>query len=176
MFIYDPQRDISQWVPIQGVCTSLTMVELRSANDFNNMNPCLYDGTELVQPHSAILVTGIPTEAESDTDSLDEHDSGEEWDKRECGDWWCCPSLPPREGPMWAEATAEHEEKSVGRRMPPHGMISSAAHSKRRILKKRIPTGTWIPAFLWSPSLKMLPWQQKQTWILWKNPLQKHHQ
>ena len=43
MFIYDPQKDISQWVPVRGVSTSLTMAELRSANDLNNMNPYLYD-------------------------------------------------------------------------------------------------------------------------------------
>ena len=52
MFIYDPQRDISQWVLVWGVSISLTMVELRSANDHNNMNPSPYDGTELIQPHS----------------------------------------------------------------------------------------------------------------------------
>ena len=35
MFMYDPQRDITQWVPMWGVLASLTMVELRSANDLN---------------------------------------------------------------------------------------------------------------------------------------------
>ena len=46
MFIYDPQRDIAQWVPVWGVSASLTMVELRSANDLNNIIPSPYEGTE----------------------------------------------------------------------------------------------------------------------------------
>ena len=29
MFIYGPQRDIAQWVLVQGVSASLTLVELR---------------------------------------------------------------------------------------------------------------------------------------------------
>ena len=48
MLIYDLQRDISQWVPVQGVSASLTMVELRLANDLNNMNPSPYEGTEII--------------------------------------------------------------------------------------------------------------------------------
>ena len=82
MLIYDPQ-DISQWVPVRGVSTSLTSSELRSANNLNNMNPYLYDGPGLVQMHSPMLVQGIPTgEEESDMDSFGEpSDSGEEWDK-----------------------------------------------------------------------------------------------
>ena len=46
MFIYDPQRDIAQWVPLRGVSALLTMVELRTANDLNNMIPSPYEGTE----------------------------------------------------------------------------------------------------------------------------------
>ena len=111
MFIYDPQRDISQWVPVRGVSASLTMAELRSANDLNNMNPYPYDGMGLVQLHSPTLVQGIPAGEESDSDSFD--DSGEEWDKSECGDWLHCPSPPQREGPNWVEATAEVWRKVI---------------------------------------------------------------
>ena len=39
MLVYDPQKDISQWVPMRGVSASLTSLELRSANDLNNINP-----------------------------------------------------------------------------------------------------------------------------------------
>ena len=86
MFIYDPKRDIAQWVPVQGISASLTMVELRTANDLNNMIPSPYEGTEPMQPPSPVLVKGIPAGAESGTDSSEE-DSGEEWDKKECGNW-----------------------------------------------------------------------------------------
>ena len=72
MFIYDPQKDISQWVPVRGVSASLTTSELRSANDLNNMNLYPYDGTRLVQPHSPMLVQGIPMGEESDMDSFAE--------------------------------------------------------------------------------------------------------
>ena len=105
MLIYDPQKDVSQWVPVRGVSTSLTTSELRLANDLNNMNPYLYDGLRLVQPHSPMLVQGIPTgEEESDTDSCGEpSDSEEEWDKTERSDWLRCPhSMPLGEGPTWA--------------------------------------------------------------------------
>ena len=120
MFIYDPQRDISQWVPVRGTSSTLTMSELRVANDLNNMNPFPYDGTGLVQPHeqhSPMLMQGIPVGEESDTDSFDEPvDSGEEWDKTKCGDWSHCPSLPLGEGPTWAEATMEFmEEDHLGK-------------------------------------------------------------
>ena len=116
MLIYSPQKDISQWVPVRGVSTSLTLSELRSANDLNNMNPYPYDGPGLVQLHSPMLVPGIPMgeEEESDMDSCGEpSDSGEEWDKAEHGDWSLCPALPlGEEGPTWAEATTGHGEGS----------------------------------------------------------------
>ena len=110
MLIYNPQKDVSQWVPVRGVSASLTSSELQLANDLNNMNPYLYDGPGLAQPHSPRLVQGIPMgeEEESDTDSCGEpSDSGEEWDKAEHGDWSRCPAPPlGEEGPTWVEATA----------------------------------------------------------------------
>ena len=66
------QRDIAQWVPVWGVSASLTMVELRSANDLNNMVPSPYEGTQPVQPPSPTLMKGIPAGAKSDTDSTEE--------------------------------------------------------------------------------------------------------
>ena len=101
MIIYDPQRDISQWVPVRGTSATLTMSEIRVAN---NMNPFPYDGTGLVQPHqlhSPMLVQGIPVGEESDRDSFDKPpDSGEEWDKTKRGTWLYCSSLLLGEGPM----------------------------------------------------------------------------
>ena len=117
MFIYDPQRDISQWVPVRGTSSTLTLSELRAANDLNNMNPFPYDMMELVQPHqqhSPMLVPGFPMGEESDTDSFEEPvDLGDEWDKTECGNWLHCPSLPPGKGPTWAEATTESWRKII---------------------------------------------------------------
>ena len=86
---------------MRGVSTSLTTLELRSANDLNYMNPYLYDRPGLVQPYSPILVQGIPVgEEELDTDSCGEPlDSGEEWDKTKYGDWSRCPPPPLGEGP-----------------------------------------------------------------------------
>ena len=95
-----------------GVYASLTMVELRTTNDLNNMIPSPYEGTEPVQPPSPALVKGIPAGAKSDTDSSEE-DSGEEWDKKECGDWSRCPSLPLRVGPTWAEVHAAVQEQEA---------------------------------------------------------------
>ena len=46
MFMYDSQRDIAQWLPVQRVSASLNTVELMSANDLNNMIPSPYEGTE----------------------------------------------------------------------------------------------------------------------------------
>ena len=97
-------------------CIHLTNnVRVKVDNDLNNMNPYPYDGTGLVQLHSPMLVQGKPTgEDESDTDSFAEpSDLREQWDKIECGDWSCCPTLPLGEGPTWAEATAEMRRKVI---------------------------------------------------------------
>ena len=87
MLIYDPQKDVSQWVQVRGVSVLLTSSVLRSANNLNNMNPYPYDGSGLVELHSPMLVQGIPVgEEELDMDSCGEpSDSGEKWDKTECG-------------------------------------------------------------------------------------------
>ena len=110
MLVYDPQKDVSQWVPVRGMSALLTLSELWLANDLNNMNPYPYDRSGLAQPHSPRLVQGIPMEEEeeSDTDSCGEpSDSGEEWDKAEHGNWSGCPAPPlGEEGPRWIEATA----------------------------------------------------------------------
>ena len=57
--------------------------------------------------------------AESDTDSLDEHDSGDEWDKKEHGDWLHCPSPPLRVGPTCAEAHVVARKQDTREKDPP---------------------------------------------------------
>ena len=117
MLIYNPQKDISQWVPVRDVSTSLMSLELRLANDLNNMNPYLHDGQGLMELHSPRMVQDIPTgqEEESDMESyVEPSDSGEEWGKAECSDWSCCPALPlGEEGPTWVEATAEALQRKI---------------------------------------------------------------
>ena len=65
-----------------------------------------------MQALSPTLAKGIPVGAKSDTDSFEE-DSGEEWDKKECGNWLHCPSPPLRVGPTWAEVHAAVQEQEV---------------------------------------------------------------
>ena len=132
MFMYNPQRGIAQWVLVRGVLASLTMVGLRSANDLNNMIPSPYEETEPVPPPSPALVKGIPAGVESDTDSFDE-DSGEEWDKKECGNWSHCPSPPLRVGPTWAEVHAVAQEQEA---------LDRRTSTWEEIVRKHGPKGT----------------------------------
>ena len=79
MLIYHPHTNISQWVPMRGIYTSLTSVELRSANNLNNICPYPHNGRGLIEPHSTKLVHSVPAGEESDTDSwVEPLDSGEE--------------------------------------------------------------------------------------------------
>ena len=178
MLIYDPQKDISQWVPVRGVSASLTTLELRSANNLNNMNPYLYDRTGLVQPHSPMLVQGIPMgEEESDMDSFGElSDSGEKWDKTEHGSWSCCPTLSLGEGPTWAEATAEMQRRViVEKESPTWEEVICSSLQRKNTEKQKTQIGMRTPVYLWRPSLRML-WQWwKPAWTLWRNPLRTYH-
>ena len=82
MLVYDPQRDIAQWVPIRGMSATLTMVELHTANDLNNMVLSPSIELELVRPPAPEIVKGIPGGTVSDMNSS-AIDSGDEWDKTE---------------------------------------------------------------------------------------------
>ena len=82
MLVYDPQRDIVQWVPIRGTSSTLTMLELRTANDLNNMVPSPLSELSAARPPPTKIVKCIPVGAESDTNSS-VIDSGDEWDKTE---------------------------------------------------------------------------------------------
>ena len=114
MLVYGPQWDIAQWVPIRGTSATLTILELCTANDLNNMVPSLSSELELVKPPSPKIEKGIPGGTESDTNSL-AIDSRDEWDKTEgVRVFSCCCTLMTKIGPTWAEVhTAAQEEEMV---------------------------------------------------------------
>ena len=112
----------------EGVLASLTMMELRSANDLTNMFPSPYEGMEPVQPLSPMLVKGIPVGAESDSDTFKD-DSREEWDDKEHGNYSCCPSPLLRMGPTWAEVhAAAQEQEALDRKTPMWDDMMKHAH------------------------------------------------
>ena len=69
MLVYDPQRDIAQWVPLQGMSGTLTMPELHVANDLNNMVPLPLSELLAAKPPSTEVMKCIPAGAESKTNS-----------------------------------------------------------------------------------------------------------
>ena len=86
MLIYDLGRNSSEWVPMRGVSSSLTLVELRSANDLNNIYPYPYSEQELTKAHSPELVYSRSVGDETDTDSWNKPSDSEEWDEPEHGE------------------------------------------------------------------------------------------
>ena len=99
MLVYDPQWDIAQWVPKWGTSATLTMPELRTANDLNNIVPSPSNEEEPANPLSPEIMKGIPGGAESDTNSS-AIDSGDEWDKTDdVGVFSCCSTPTTKIGP-----------------------------------------------------------------------------
>ena len=92
---------------MRGVSASLTSVELKSANDLNNIFPCPHFGGEHPKTKSPKLIHGWPTGYETDSDSWKSPLDLEEWDKPEHGNWSCCPNLPLEEGLTWEEIMRE---------------------------------------------------------------------
>ena len=112
MLIYNPHTNISQWVPMRGISLLLTSVELRLANDLNNICPYLHNGQGLMELHSPKLVHSIPAGEELDTDSWVEPLEPEEW--AEHSNWSCYPAPPMEEGGlMWEEVTAEAPQRKI---------------------------------------------------------------
>lgn len=111
MLVYDPKRNIAQWVPVWGVSAALTMTELHAENDLNNMVPLPYSKAELARPPSPEIAKGVPAGAKSETDSS-AIDSGDDWDKTEVSMWQCSLTLTVEKGLIWAEvhATAQEEK------------------------------------------------------------------
>ena len=115
ILVYDPQRDIAQWVPIWGTSATLTMPELRAANDLNNMVPSPSSEVEPVKPPSPEIAKGIPGGAESDTNSS-AIDFGDKWDKTEgVGVFSCCSTPTTKIGLTWAEVHAAAQEEEMVR-------------------------------------------------------------
>ena len=114
MLIYNPYRNLLEWVPMRGMSLSLTSVELRLANDLNNICPYPHSKWELTKAHSPHLVYSRPAGDETDTDSWNEPSDSEEWDKPKHGDWSHCPTLPLEEqGLTWEEVTNEPPQRKV---------------------------------------------------------------
>ena len=44
MLIYNPQKDVLEWVLMGGISASLMSAKLRLANDLNYINPYLHNG------------------------------------------------------------------------------------------------------------------------------------
>ena len=115
MLIYDPQWDITQWMPIRGMSATLTMSELCTAINLNNMVPLPSSELEPVKLPSPKIMKGIPGGAESDTNSS-AIDSGDEWDKTEgVGVFSCCSTLMTKISPTWAEVHAAAQEEEMVR-------------------------------------------------------------
>ena len=105
MLIYDLGRNFSKWVPMRGISFSLTSVELKSANDLNNICPYPHFQPDFSKAHSPQLVHGVPTDEETDTDSWNKPSDSEEWDEPEHSNWSCCPTPPlGNEGLMWGKS------------------------------------------------------------------------
>ena len=119
MLVYDPQRDIAQWVPVRGTSSTLTMPELRVANDINNMVPSPLSELPAAKPPPTEIMKCIPAGAESDTNSS-VMDSGEEWDNTwRQWDPQGVPLLPRKIGPTWAEVHAATQEEEMAKSQAP---------------------------------------------------------
>ena len=115
MLVYNPQRDIAQWVPVCGMSATLMMPELRAAYDLNNFVPSPSKELESRRPPSTQIVKCIPGGAETDTNSS-AIDSGDKWDKTEgVRALSRCSTPMSKIGPIWAEVHAAAQEEKVAR-------------------------------------------------------------
>ena len=112
MLVYDPQRDIVQWVPVQGTSSTLTMPELRVANDLNNMVPLPLSELPVVKPPPTEIMKCVLVGAESDTNSS-VMDSGDEWDKMDTVGPSRSSTPTTKIGPTWVEVHAATQEEEM---------------------------------------------------------------
>ena len=114
MLIYNPGRNFLEWVPMRSISSWLTLMELRSANDLNNICPNPHSQPDLTKAHPPQMVHGVPMGEETDTDSWNESSDSEEWDEPKCINWLCCPTLPMDEqGITWEEVTGDLPQRKV---------------------------------------------------------------
>ena len=62
MLTYDPATNFTEWIPMRGVSSSLTSVELRSANDLSNIFPCPHSRGEppITKPPALVHAASLP--------------------------------------------------------------------------------------------------------------------
>ena len=118
MLVYDPQRDIAQWVPVRGTSSTLTMPELRAAQDLNNMVPSPLSELPAAKPPSTEIVKCIPAGAKSDTNSS-VMDSGDEWDKTETVEPSRSSTPTTKVGPTWADVHTAAQEEEMEKNQAP---------------------------------------------------------
>ena len=112
MLVYDPQRDIVQWVPVRGTSSTLTMPELRVANDLNNIVPSPLSMLPVAKPPSIEIVKCILAGAESEmTSSI--VDSGDEWYKTETVGPSRSSTPTMKIGPTWVDVQAATQEEEM---------------------------------------------------------------
>ena len=118
MLVYDPQRDIAQWVPVRGMSGTLTMPELRAAHDLNNMVPSPLSELPAAKPPPIEVMKCIPAGAESDSNSSFV-DSGDEWDKTETVGPSRSSTPTTKIGPTWADVHAAAQEEEMAKSQVP---------------------------------------------------------
>ena len=101
-----------QWVPIRGTSATLTMPELRAANDLNNMVPSPLSELPVAKLPPTEIVKCVPAGTESDTDSS-VMDSGDEWDKTETVGPSRSSTPTTKIGPTWADVQAATQEEEM---------------------------------------------------------------
>ena len=94
------------------------MLELRAANDLNNMVPLPLSELPVAKPPSTKIVKCIPVGTASNTNSS-VADSGDEWDKTETVGPSRSSTLTTKIGPTWAEVHAATQEEKMAKSQAP---------------------------------------------------------
>ena len=107
-----------QWVPVRGMSATLTMPELRVANNLYNMVPLPLSELPAAKPPSIEVMKCIPVGAESDTNSSIV-DSGDEWDKTETVGPSRSSTPTTKIGPTWVDIHVAAQEEEVAKSQAP---------------------------------------------------------
>ena len=118
MLVYDPQRDLTQWVPVRGMSGTLTMPELHAAHDLNNMVPLPLSELPAAKLPPIEVMKCIPAGAESDSNSSF-FDSGDEWDKTETVGPSRSSTPTTKIGLTWADVHAAAQEEEMAKSQVP---------------------------------------------------------